>query len=851
MVAIRHRSSWVSTISRFSKAPKGVKAVNGGKDKVVMIESENDNDMNPEDSTIIKDLKHYSRTSDMSDRMKQKMITSILEKLAYSETALTRDAVQAIDQAVTYLYRQNGGSIKGTISEKQLVQIFNKSAAYIVCLKRLWIPNYMSLMMKSFVDGTTSSPRVISYMAVLGSMAHNGSLEIALSTLSKRVSITTAVVDDLVILYDGLDRLNLGFYESVLTSLNEVDLGDYFFDQLINHVESLYSTTVPLIHEYLDQERSLDRVMMILGRITPQHIESMSFGCVVRLFTLAKDMEEALDGKQPSLSELIMTHLESKASLDSSELKDIIFSVPDEPLICNLLLSSYVNHPRLFNLLVNQIESNSSKYSPETLIQSKILSASLFNEAELVGYTKNIIEETATYLPIDETKLYEKLIQIVLVRLDISSTGTFVNTISDYMRSRGAHISLKTYKNLIDRALKDGDVETAIHVFEDSLEDSVNWTEDLLPSVLKTLNNIIIGATEVESGSSNVEESFRIFLKVKQQMSTTPVNINAMCAMADRMLESECVGDLIEMMKREFPKIDKNALQRLPLDKPWGIKYRQFFDKLQSYVITYTNESTFETNWVLYGELHKYFNAPFESYLPTMKFFCEKDRLNAALIIFRQIKRLNELHGDHSFPPPLREMYMYLFQVFGDKLYEEGVDELHSYMKMDVSLPKLDIELQNCILNAYSNLQEVAKARDLFLTIVSGSTNGKISLETATIMIKTFTYSDLVYVKKFWNNLSLYGVTPDYSIFRQYLIAHVYNGHVEEACKLVKEMDDYGLELSSDTLLALHNYCLEDYHQKQVIKWAEKYHKQLWIQAVDSGLLRTADNYVPDRQLLQ
>lgn len=852
IAAIRHHSSWVSSISRFSRSKSISNAPARSNNEVVI-----DNDVISEDATAIKDLKHYSRTSDMSERMKQKMTVATLNKLASSEVPFTQDAVQAVDQAVSYLHKLNGHSFTKTddtfiLDRDVLIKLFLKSGAVLSTLNRLWIPHYMSLMMKAFVNLEFGDipPRVISYMVRLGSLGPHGSLSRALATLTKHIPLTRTVVDDLVIFYDNLGKLNLSFFESVLTAVKDAendDLGDYFYDQLVLHVESLYSKSIPLVHEYLDHEKSLDRVMMILGFINSHSVGALSIESMIRLFTLAKDLESAADLTGEPLSEVILSHLEKAVDSSFGKLESAISAqdAGNESLIENLLLASYPNHLKLFKYLADKVQADSSTYSPETVIQSKVLSALTMNEKDLEEYTKNSIDQAD--MPMNDSKLYEKLIRAAMARKDVSTTGTYVDNISDYMRSRGARISLGTYKCLIDRALKDDDVETAVHLFEDSLEDLVNWTDHLEPAVLKTLNSLIVA---VANTASKVDEAFRVFLKVKQHMSTTPININAICSLADRMLDSECVGDLIEMMKRELPKIGKNSLKRLPLDKPWGTKYREFFDKLQNYVTTYTNEATFETNWVLYGELHKYFNAPFESYLPTMKFFCEKDRLNAALIIFRQVKRLNELHGDHNFPPPLRDMYMYLFQVFGDKLYEEGVDELHGYLKMDVALPKLDVALENTILNAFSNLQEVAKARDLFLAILSRN-NGKISPETAEIMIKTFTYSDLVYVEKFWNNLSLYGVTPNYSIFRQYLIAHVYNGYVEEACKLVKEMDDYGLELSSDTLLALHNYCLEDYHQKEVAEWAEKTHKELWAQAVNSGLLRQADNYVPDRQLLE
>merc|ERR1712080_152911 len=116
-----------------------------------------------------------------------------------------------------------------------------------------------------------------------------------------------------------------------------------------------------------------------------------------------------------------------------------------------------------------------------------------------------------------------------------------------------------------------------------------------------------------------------------------------------------------------------------------------------------------------------------------------------------------QLHGDHSFQPPSPEIYMYLLNEFGDKLYEEGVIQLHDWLKTDTNIPRVGLELTNVIMNAYCNLQDVAKVRDLF---IAASINDKVDETSAVIMIKAYTYNDLHYVEKFWDNLSKFGLVP-------------------------------------------------------------------------------------------
>ena len=37
---------------------------------------------------------------------------------------------------------------------------------------------------------------------------------------------------------------------------------------------------------------------------------------------------------------------------------------------------------------------------------------------------------------------------------------------------------------------------------------------------------------------------------------------------------------------------------------------------------------------------------------------------------------------------------------------------------------------------------------------------GGVDETSATIMIKAYTYNDLIYVQKFWDNLSMFGLVP-------------------------------------------------------------------------------------------
>lgn len=834
-------------------------------------------DANVNDSELVSDLKHYLKTADVPKKLRRSILTTKLTNLIETTPNFDSDnsIIPTVNSVFMELYKLNDKSLKkgsewnGILPFDTVLELFKKSAIALLNQNSLSLPEFMSILARVFVKENIPVPAdILVYVVELASLGNKEYLAHSVKMLirTKRDSITPELFTSLLDYHEKAGSLDLNKFESIMyVCHDEKDinlLDDQFYARFIKFIENIYVQEPPLVHEYLNNEKNLQRIQYIISTNVSEALnyKYVTSGTLIKLAKLSYELDLAFpDARLKEFIKTIFQHLENENSLN--EIRDELFkqNLGDETLAEELLAmawsTQFCTNSQLREAIVDYIVNDDVKFSAPLILQSKIYCLKPADETQVLEQIKaEVTKFTSTIAEEEDSKdtnysdLYTKIIQALMVTGIVSPRGPCIDLLTQFFRDNfPMENTIYAYKYRLDAAIQKEDYIAAVNIFDDSLVDVIQWTSTNDPSVQSTLNNLIVLLC---LKMNDINTIFPIFTKIKQQM-VTQCNVLTIKALAPRMMQAEYVGDLIEMMKRELPKIEKESKFKLPSNAPYGGHYRELFDILHNFVISYNNEETHETNWVLYGELHKYFYVPYDSYLPAIKFFCTKDRLNASLVIFRQIKMLSELHGQSEFLPPSRDMYLYLFGVYGDKLYEDGVKEIHEYLKMDVALPKQDIALQNCVLNAYSNLQDVPKARDLFLAMSSNpKLIGGINEETVQIMIKTYTYSDFMYVKEFWNNLSHFGIVPNYSIFKQYLIAHVYHGLAEQAIELTEEMNDYGIEFSSDTLLSMYNLSLDQKGQELIADWAKEKYPQEWIEVSQSGLLKSATNYAPDTNVI-
>lgn len=759
-------------------------------------------------------IKDILRNTDIPVKLRRKILSQKLE--LFQE--INELELPILDKLFIEIYKLHDYDIT-LMDRSQIVSLTENICEYLSEKEAFRIPEFLSVIVMSIFQGKLSvDDSLLINVVKLSSRSENGNLMDTLKLLSKsKLGISESFPGHFIESVEPTIEL----FE-LLSESFKVD--SRFFRLYIAYIEKLFRVA-PKVHE-LDFGKSLLRVQDVSNRLVSTcNIKEMEVEVILSLMKLLYDLNLANDSlTSQALIDTLLQHLETQ------DLSGVFLRQNNEDLINDTLKVLMWKKSSLLETVFRSVSENPIFYSQELIMQAKF-------------YFDEITIDEILEFDVDLNNMYLKLIEVIT----LNDKPIDIGKVTKGFNNEGIETPLMAYKLQLDQSIRHKDFEKSIGIFEESLSQFTQWAEETNPQVLKTLNDLII-----LSCTQPIEKTFEVFTNVKQQMVNFPVNIHTINAICKKMLESEFVGDTIELLKRELPDIKKDDTIKLPIEYPFGEPYRELFDILHEFVVSYTGESTYETNWVLYGELHKYFHVPYDTHLPTMKFFNDHGRLDSSLVIFRQVKKLNELHGKHNHLPPSKEMYLYLFQEFGDKLYEEGVNEIHEYLKMDIALPRQDLELQNALLNAYSNLQDVAKARDLFSTMLpTRQLQSSVNEETIKIMIKTYTYSDLNYVNSFWNNMSTYGVMPNYDIFRQYLIAHVYHGFAEEAIELTSEMDDYGLEFSKDTLVSMYNFCLRSDKQDVIEKWAKDQYPQLWKQAEEERLLKRSDDYEPDNLLAE
>lgn len=859
MPIVLRRTNWVNPKYRFKKKSKSAM-----KSRDVIIEGAGEVS---EISNRISDFKYYLKTTEIPQKLRLSLLKTKLAEIVHDgdDYSSNQEMISTINAVFMHLYRTHGGSLEGILSPDEIYKLFQKTAGGLPQSGLFELPEFMVRLTQQFLtsdqivpDKTLlliitlgSSLKFSEFSAILGYIIKNKKSLLS-STFSK------AVLDHL----KDRNELNLASYEAFLSVSNgEISpslLTDEFATSFVSFVETLFEERNPRVHEYQELDKNVYRIQLVTNRLIEQAFDHLQTSTCLKLLKFKADLNSVVASDLDVLQiQKMFTILNEKGKdSDFKDIEAVIFKhdLFDESLADTLLVELTKQRELFAQMrlsLSDYIMADDVKFSLSLRLKAamiQVIESSEDSEEALLPVLKSVF---TPYLELTENlqDSYTNIVQVLMFSGKAEPNGTIIQRLKEFFQvNYEFEPTILSFQYRIDRGIEMEDAVQSYQVFEESLKyGSVHWNLISDPSILQTLNKLIQALCETEEGISTIFPKFR---KIKLHMSTQ-ASAEAINALAKKMLVEECVGDTKELLKRELPTIPKDSVTRIQVTPPWAYAYGELFNTLHNFVISYANEETHETNWVLYGELHKYFEVPYNTYMPALEFFCKVDRLNAALVIFRQIKKLNELHGTTQYLPPLRDMYMFLLKTFGDRLYEEGVVEIHEYLNMDVHIQDQDIDLQNCILNAYSNLQSVGKARDLFLTIsANAKQNGGINEETIQIMIKTYTYSDMLYVKKFWNNLSQFGIFPDYNIYKQYLIAHVYHGLTEDAFALVDEIDDYNIDFSPDLLLSMYNYCLDLEKQVEIEKWAIDNHREEWESVKQSGLLKTASNYMPDTNLL-
>ncbi|ANZ76239.1 BA75_02975T0 [Komagataella pastoris] len=451
--------------------------------------------------------------------------------------------------------------------------------------------------------------------------------------------------------------------------------------------------------------------------------------------------------------------------------------------------------------------------SLQTLMQGEPMESLVAKLEQQIENLENDESEEVHHLQSVES--YNKILEAVL---NLDKPEDYIVQLTTWWKSEhGLERNSDSFALLISKSLDQNDYQKALHCFEESLAEYVHWGVDEEGINMTHLFRLL--SMYITESSDAISEKFTVFQKVKSFGHR--LDKETLAVMAKLILDQVYIGDLIELLERELPPFDDPKNDRFEVSQ-----YSSLYNLLMDFVLSYEKDS--EINWLVYGQIQKYFHVPQESYIPVMKFFCEHERPNAAYLIFHTMRNLHKKKGLDS---PTEEIYTYLFSEFGKQLYEEGVFKLHLFLKMDQKV-NVDINMLNAILEGYVNLQDILKARDVFNNALSLPKEKGVNETTINLMLKTNTYISLQHTKNFWNNLSQIDYTPTVSNLKQYLIAHCYHGKYSEALKVLQTSRSYGdLEIDADLLATVYNWTLSPKARLQLKEWAQTELPESWKQA--------------------
>ncbi|EEQ47436.1 conserved hypothetical protein [Candida albicans WO-1] len=785
---------------------------------------------NPKVQHIYNEVATY--LSGDTDRMPNNIKSKVLQRKLVS--LLSLDGVQEKSEIMEVLELVVNSGLKKQVPLEISVLVFSKYYNEIIESDS----TFANLVVNSLLSNINKLPTTTVIQLIDYTQDKKvADLSVILKSLQTRVQFNDFIEEYLFHLKEN-GKFNLKTFEELIT-LDEIH--DNLIAYLDEYIQLLFEDNIPEVHCYANLEYNLDRIQMLLNSLIEKvDFEDISVESLIKLFKLNWEILSANKCEASARNgDRILNYLQDKGE----SVKSFIFkqNLDDESLLEIILVSGW-SYPSkaLAKEVSNFVIADDVKFSPYIRFQSDVYRLAHSNLPD-----QELFDQLIKKIPqdLDRDLVCEKVIQ-ALMTSNISPTAPILDRI---ISDLGVEQSVYSYKYRIDKAISKNDHESALKLYNESISNVTQWPEYTHdPSVVLTLNNLI----QCLVNNLSMKEAFPLFQNVKSQLQKE-INIDTINAIVPKILQEDMTGDIIELMNRELPKIPKDSPVKLPIEQPFGYKYYQLFDTIHEYCITNTKDKRMVNNWYLYTHCYNYFFIPHDRILPTMKFFCENERWNGALRIFKKVIEMSQLHGEHNHKPPTREMYLYLINEFGDKLYEDGVIEVHELLKMDLNLPKQDKELSHSIMSAYCNLQDVGKVRDIFLSMsLEPKDAGGVDETSATIMIKAYTYNDLIYVQKFWDNLSMFGLVPDYQMFKQYLIAYSYHGYIEKSIEVVNSIQDYELELTSDLLISMHNFCYQIEGQEKLKSWAQLNHPAIWQQAVESGKLIDASGYKPNENFL-
>lgn len=592
------------------------------------------------------------------------------------------------------------------------------------------------------------------------------------------------------------------------------------------------------------------------------HSEASSAMLASSLMAIAKAAPSAqLDDILPTLIELL---LEGK-SLEGLEIlaSYIDFENPHfevNPDILPVFLDAYIQFPnvnnrfgkRILGLYMASFSERTSLEICELLLMScmhfqehleagELVHQHIRNNFSFKDYTKETWDVLAQWSVYSSTSPLSNFKETVLKDMPPESCDhiTFravLSAASDKAQCSEHHINelvnffesdlgiaadAAIYEMLISRALKAVEVEFARQLFVKSNTDW-NLNEN---NHLGILFDLLVACCKTPSiPRQAVMDTYQ-----RVRLFTSRLSKPAQVAMLEMFLQSSTSENLTPAGTFLIEQFGDKP--ELPFEE-----YRQIFDLFFSRLMA---ARECEQAWDLFGLLNCTILLPYESYYPIQQKLCALGRPDAAHLLFRQLRNRSKHDGTR---PPEEEMYMMLFAEFTRWRYEEGIQELELYFRMDLNCETTP-SMMNRMLAAYVSLNDSKKVQALWseaLALPKGGVHG-VNNETLVIMMGFFTTSmGLDVAEDLWLKTPTYfKVTPTKQLLKQYLIANCYHGFYSRAFEILKlAPQEHNIQIDAELLQTLYNWTMLPGRKQEIKEFAQKNHPETWasLEAEKGGL---------------
>ncbi|KAH3675501.1 hypothetical protein WICMUC_002692 [Wickerhamomyces mucosus] len=507
---------------------------------------------------------------------------------------------------------------------------------------------------------------------------------------------------------------------------------------------------------------------------------------------------------------------------------------------------------KALRIILRGIQKNS--YCPDSVMSAFIRNDQIRREEKLIELSKfvkstkigssiewevfkagTLNQKTKEIILLNSDQIGVHILNSILSALANSGIGSFPNETQrtfQFFENSFPDIekNSETFEILFDYGAKKADTSFLKRAFQDGIKRGMDYSKLPKSSLYELFNALASDPQE------DVLELFQWSKKIKRFVHL--LDSKSYNSLINMMLKHGYIEDAVKSFREELPELAPGA-KKLEIDS-----YPELYSTITQWLLQQEDMKNIEAMWYIYCELENYFQLPFESYFPLIRKFCELGQPDLGFQIFQRIKKLHRLFG--TLPPPTSEMYIYLFNCFGDRVYEDGIDTLYSILKMDSNISN-DINIMNSLLNAYCNLKEFTRVSEIFDQIISMPYHCGINNETVSIMLKVYTFLSFESTRNFWSSLHRYNILPNQDNLNQYLISHYFHNKLGDALALVESAEErFDLTIDKNIFQSMYGWNQDKGENMEMINsWANSNFSDEWEKAKKkTQLTKNFDNNV-------